>query len=140
MDTTGAVQRTQAQSDALLDAVLAFSADLELSDVLVQIVRASCSLVGARYGALGVLSPGLDHLVEFVTHGMSREDIDRIGHLPKGLGVLGLVVRAPGPLRLHDVASHPDSCGVPPHHPVMHTFLGVPIRVRGEIFQEICKS
>ncbi len=134
MDTTEAVQRTREESSALLDAVLAFSADLELSEVLAQIVRSSCALVGARYGALGVLSPHHDHLVEFVTHGMSEEEVARIGDLPKGLGVLGLVVREPRPLRLQDVREHPESFGVPPHHPVMRTFLGVPIRIRDEVF------
>jgi signal transduction histidine kinase len=134
MDTSGAVQGTHEQSRALFDAVLAFSADLELSEVLVQIVRSSCALVGARYGALGLLSPDHDHLVEFVTHGLDDEERARIAGPPKGLGVLGLVVREPRALRVHDVRAHPESCGVPPHHPVMRTFLGVPIRIRDEVF------
>ena len=134
MDTSGAVQRMREQSNALLDAVLAFSADLDLSEVLVHIVRSSCALVGARYGALGVLSPDHDRLVEFVSHGMSEEQMALIGDVPKGLGVLGLVVREPRPLRLRDVREHPESFGVPGHHPDMRSFLGVPIRVRDEVF------
>lgn len=134
MDTSGAVQGMHEQSRALFDAVLAFSADLELSEVLVQIVRSSCVLVGARYGALGVLSPDHDHLVEFVTHGMDDDEKSLIGDPPKGLGVLGLVVREPRPLRLHDVRLHPESVGTPPHHPVMRSFLGVPIRLRDQVF------
>lgn len=134
MGTQRAATRSHEQSSALLDAVLAFSADLELAEVLAHIVRSACTLVDARYGALGVLSPERDHLVEFVTHGMSTEERDRIGRLPKGLGVLGRLVREPTPLRLPDVREHPDFIGFPAGHPVMHSFLGVPIRIRDEIF------
>jgi signal transduction histidine kinase len=134
MGSERGVRRSEEQSSALLDAVLAFSADLDLSEVLAHIVRSACALVGARYGALGVLSPERDHLVEFVTHGLSDDDRDRIGTLPKGLGVLGLLARDPAPLRLHDVRAHPEFFGFPPGHPEMHSFLGVPIRIRDEVF------
>ena len=114
--------------------MLAVSADLDLSDVLARIVRCACELVDARYGALGVLGADGEHLVEFVSHGLSQEEQKAIGDLPRGHGVLGLLIRQPRPRRLRDVAAHPDSHGFPPHHPVMHGFLGVPIRIRDEVF------
>lgn len=134
METERAVLRSHEQSSALLDAVLAFSSDLELSEVLVHIVRSACTLVGARYGALGVLGPEGDHLVEFVTHGIPEADRERIGVEPKGLGVLGLLIREPQSVRLDDVGIHPESFGFPPHHPPMVSFLGTPVRVRDQVF------
>lgn len=134
MDSERATLRSHEQSGALLDAVLAFSADLELSEVLVHIVRSACTLVGADYGALGVLAPDRDHLVEFVTHGMSEEQLEAIGVLPQGLGVLGLLTRDPRPLRLANVDDHPEALGFPPGHPRMRSFLGTPVRVREEVF------
>lgn len=134
MESQRAAFTAHDQPRALLDAVLAFSGDLKLHDVLGHVVRSACELVGARYGALGVLSPGGDQLVEFVTHGVSDLESALIGHTPKGLGVLGLVTRDVVALRLHDVAEHMQAYGFPPHHPVMRSFLGVPIRVRDEVF------
>jgi signal transduction histidine kinase len=126
--------RAQERLGALLDAVMAVTADLELSDVLRAIVRAACELVDARYGALGVLAPGHDHLLEFVTHGVTDGERAAIGDPPRGHGVLGLLIENPGPLRLDDIAQHPKSCGMPANHPEMHTFLGAPIRTRDEVF------
>jgi signal transduction histidine kinase len=129
-----ASDRAQERLAALLDAVLAVSADLDLAEVLSRIVRCACELVDARYGALGVLGADGEHLVEFVAHGLSPEEQEAIGDPPRGHGVLGLLIRQPRPRRLRDVAAHPDSQGFPANHPVMHSFLGVPIRIRDEVF------
>jgi Signal transduction histidine kinase len=129
-----ASDRAQERLAALLDAVLAVSADLDLAEVLSRIVRCACELVDARYGALGVLGADGEHLVEFVAHGLSPEEQEAIGDPPRGHGVLGLLIRQPRPRRLRDVAAHPDSHGFPANHPVMHSFLGVPIRIRDEVF------
>jgi signal transduction histidine kinase len=124
----------RAQLEGLLDAVTAVSADLELSEVLARIVRTACVLVNARFGALGVLSPDGEHLVEFVTHGVSPEERRLIGEPPRGHGVLGLLISDPRPRRLADITAHPDSYGFPPHHPHMKSFLGTPILIRNEVF------
>ena len=132
----GAYDRTMEQPDlrSLLDAVVPFSADLDLAGVLRRITRAACELVGARYGALGVLGPDGRHLSGFFTHGLTDEERARLGSLPTGRGVLGLLIRDPRPRRLHDLTEHPDATGFPEYHPVMHTFLGVPIRLRQHVF------
>jgi signal transduction histidine kinase len=125
---------------SLLDAVVPFSADLDLTGVLHRIIRAACELVGARYGALGVLGPDGRHLSGFFTHGMSPDERRRVGALPTGRGVLGLLIRDPRPRRLHDLSEHADSTGFPEHHPVMHSFLGVPIRLRQHVFGNLYLS
>jgi signal transduction histidine kinase len=117
----------------LLDAVVAVGADLSLSAVLQRIVNFACELVGARYGALGVIGPN-QRLQQFVTHGIDDETRTSIGPEPHGRGVLGTLIAEPRPIRLHDIAAHPDSYGFPPNHPRMRSFLGVPIRVRDEVF------
>jgi signal transduction histidine kinase len=119
---------------ALLQAVVAVGADLELSEVLDRIVESACALVGARYGALGVLAPDGKHLMTFITQGVSEEERARIGESPHGHGVLGLLIRDPRPLRLSDVHEHPESFGFPAHHPPMRSFLGTPIKIRDELF------
>ena len=112
-----ASSRAQERLTSLLDAVMAVTADLELSEVLTRIVRSACELVDAKYGAMGVLGPDGEHLVEFVTRGISQEEHDAIGELPSGHGVLGLLIREPRPRRLRDLRGHPDSYGFPPNHP-----------------------
>ena len=129
-----ASRMAQQRLTALLDAVMGVTADLELADVLNRIVRSACELVAAKYGALGVLGPDGEHLVEFVTHGLTEGEHDAIGDLPRGHGVLGLLIRDPKARRLRDLAGHPDSYGFPPNHPAMHSFLGTPIRIRDEVF------
>jgi signal transduction histidine kinase len=119
---------------ALVAAVLGISADLSLPRVLHNIVTSAVEVIGARYGALGVLSERGDGLSEFVHVGISPEVAEAIGHLPEGHGILGLLILDPRPLRLSDLTRHPDSFGFPPHHPPMRSFLGVPIRVRDQIF------
>lgn len=112
---------------------MAVASDLSLPVVLHRITESACELVGARYGALGVL--GADGtLAEFVTVGVDFETIERIGHPPVGRGVLGIVINRPEPLRIDDLSTHPSSFGFPPHHPAMHSFIGAPIRVRGAVF------
>ncbi|MFC6707111.1 GAF domain-containing protein [Flexivirga alba] len=121
----------------LLDAVVAVTADLELSDVLSRIVRAACELVDAKFGALGVLDRDREHLVEFITRGLTPDERAAIGDLPHGKGILGLLIREPHPLRLGDLSKHPDSYGFPANHPAMHSFLGAPVRIRDEVFGNI---
>ena len=118
---------------ALLDAVVAISSDLDLHSVLLRIVVSACELTGARYGALGVI--GADgNLDDFVTHGIGPELHREIGDLPRGRGILRLLIDEPEPLRLEDLRQHPRSYGFPPNHPPMSTFLGVPVRIRGTVF------
>lgn len=129
-----AANRAQQRLTALLDAVMAVTADLELADVLTRIVHAACELVDAKYGALGVLGPDGEHLVEFVTQGVTKKQRQAIGDLPEGHGVLGLLINEPRPRRMPDISKHPDSYGFPPNHPPMRSFLGAPVRVRDEVF------
>ncbi len=119
--------------DGLLAAVLAVSSGLDLDETLRQIVQAAVDLVDARYGALGVLGDN-GMLTKFVYVGIDDATRDLIGPLPTGHGVLGVVLEDPKPLRLDDLSQHPSSAGFPPHHPPMRTFLGVPIKARGEVF------
>lgn len=119
---------------ALVAAVLAIGSDLDLPVVLRHMVESAVTLIDARYGALGVLDAAGLGLSEFVNVGMSPEQIVAIGHLPEGHGILGLLTLEPKPLRLVDLGAHPDSYGFPDHHPPMRSFLGVPVRVRGQVF------
>ena len=118
----------------LVDAVISLSAGLELATVLQRIIDAAMDLVDARYGAIGVLDESRSGLAEFVTAGIDADTHRLIGDLPKGHGILGLLIADPRPLRLPDLREHPDSYGFPPHHPPMRSFLGVPILVRQEVF------
>jgi signal transduction histidine kinase len=118
----------------LLDAVMMIAADVELPVLLCHIVEEACALVDARYGALGVLNEARTALEQFVTVGLDGAEESLIGARPTGRGVLGLLITDPVPLRLSDLATHPDSYGVPAHHPTMKSFLGVPVRVRYEVY------
>lgn len=130
----GAVDQ-QARLRLLLDAVVTIAADLSLDSVLSRIVAIASRLVDARYAALGVLGAGPKaRLRTFIHHGMDEGTVVKIGNLPSGHGLLGLIIDRPEPLRLHDLAEHPSSYGFPPHHPPMHSFLGVPVRIRGQVF------
>jgi signal transduction histidine kinase len=113
---------------------VAIGSDLELQAVLRRVVEAGVELVDARYGALGVLDERHKHLAEFITVGIDAETRSNIGALPKGLGLLGSLITNAEPHRLVDLHKHPDSVGFPPHHPAMTSFLGVPIRIRDEVF------
>ncbi|MEI5007473.1 GAF domain-containing sensor histidine kinase [Streptomyces sp. PmtA] len=127
------VRETRDRLNGLLEAVLSVGRELDLPQVLQGIVEAAVSLVDAEYGALGVIGDG-DRLAQFLPVGISDELRARIGDLPTGHGLLGEVIRHPEPLRLSDIAEHPASSGFPSHHPPMRTFLGVPVRVRDEVF------
>ncbi|MEO7235198.1 MAG: GAF domain-containing protein [Lapillicoccus sp.] len=127
-------ERGQHRLSALLDAVMAVTAGLDLAEVLTRIIHSACELVDARYGAMGVLGPDGQHLVEFVTEGLTPAGREAIGDLPKGHGVLGLLIREPHAVRLDDLADHRDSYGFPTDHPPMHSFLGVPVRIRDEVY------
>ena len=133
-------QRSQERLGALLDAVVAVSADLDLSVVLARIVRSACQLVDARYGALGVLGPDGEHLSEFITYGLTEKERTAIGDLPRGRGVLGLLIRDPRARRVRDISAHPESSGFPRGHPPMHSFLGTPIRIRDRLYGNLYLS
>ncbi|MER6048253.1 GAF domain-containing protein [Streptomyces sp. NPDC001793] len=117
---------------SLLDAVMGLGRGLELPQVLRGIVEAAVTLTDAEYGALGVVGDG--QLSQFLPVGMSDELIGLIGRTPCGHGILGELIRNPAPLRLTDLSRHPHSYGFPANHPPMRTFLGVPVRVRDEVF------
>ena len=122
---------------ALVEAITPLSADLDLPEALSRIVSGACELVGARYGALGVLGPDSRHLAAFYTHGLTPDEVARIGLPPVGHGVLGLLLTDPRPLRIDDLTLHPRSVGFPAHHPPMRSLLGAPIRIRDRIFGNI---
>jgi signal transduction histidine kinase len=118
----------------VLEAIRLLEQDLELPVLLRHIIDEARSMVGARYGALGVLNEDRTALAEFLTVGLEEDAEERIGPRPTGQGVLGLLVVDSKPLRLADLGSHADSFGFPPNHPPMTSFLGVSIKVRGEVY------
>lgn len=128
-----AARGTQDRVHRLLQAVLSVGRELDLAQVLRSIVEAAVVLVDAEYGALGVIGDDLT-LSQFLTVGVSEDERTRIGALPSGHGILGELIRHPEPLRLSEISDHPASYGFPAHHPPMHSFLGVPIRVRDQVF------
>jgi two-component system, NarL family, sensor histidine kinase DevS len=119
--------------DGLVEAMLVVTSGLELDATLRRIVDTAIQLVDARYGALGVRGHGHD-LVEFVYQGIDDDTRALIGHLPQGRGVLGVLIDDPQPIRLDNIQQHPASVGFPPNHPPMRTFLGVPVKIRDEVF------
>ncbi len=129
----GDVMASRERLSGLLEAVVGIGASLDLRSTLQRIVVAACRLADARYGALGVIGPDR-RLVEFITDGLTVAEHHRIGELPTGRGVLGLLIDEPQPIRLRDIAEHPRSFGFPPNHPPMRSFLGVPIRIRNLVF------
>ncbi|MFI1866427.1 GAF domain-containing protein [Streptomyces jumonjinensis] len=125
----------------LLEAVLSVGTDLELPTTLQHIVDTAAELTGARYGALGVIDPEGGALSELYTSGLSQEERDRIGPLPSGAsGVVGLLIRDPQPLLIHDLDADPRSSGVPEGHPETRSLLGVPILVDTEVFGNLYLS
>jgi two-component system, NarL family, sensor histidine kinase DevS len=119
--------------DGLVEAMLVVTAGLDLDATLRSIVDSAIQLVDARYGALGVRGHGHD-LVEFVYRGIDDDTRTLIGDLPQGRGVLGVLIDDPQPIRLDNIQQHSASVGFPPNHPPMRTFLGVPVRIRDEVF------
>lgn len=128
------VKQSQGRLRSLLRATQAVVEEIDLSVVLRRIVEAAVELVGAEYGALGVIAPDGHGLEAFIHVGMDDGAVDRIGHLPEGHGLLGAVIAHPGPIRLEHIGSDPRSSGFPVGHPKMEGFLGVPIRVRGAAY------
>src|SRR6476619_3962341 len=118
----------------LIDVGAALLSELDLESVLRSVVEAARELTSAEYAALGVLDRDRTELERFIYLGIDDETKRTIGNLPRGRGVLGELIREPLPLRLRDVNEHPHAYGFPPGHPPMHTFLGVPITVRGETY------
>ncbi len=127
------VLNTQGRLRGLLAANRAIASDLSLPVLLRRIAQSACDLVGARFGALGVLGPD-NQLAEFITVGLDDETRAKIGALPRGKGILGLLITDPRPLRIADLTAHEQSVGFPANHPAMHSFLGVPIRVGDQVF------
>jgi signal transduction histidine kinase len=128
-----AARGTRDRVHSLLEAVLTVGRELDLDQALQQIVESAASLVDARYAALGVIGDD-GMLAKFLTTGLSPEQVRAIGPFPTGHGILGELIRHPEALRLRDISEHTASVGFPANHPPMHSFLGVPIRVRGEVF------
>jgi signal transduction histidine kinase len=118
----------------LIDVGSDLLSELDLESVLKSVVEAARELTGAEYAALGVLDRERRELERFIYLGIDDETKRNIGNLPRGRGVLGELIREPRPLRLQDVNQHPHAYGFPPSHPPMHSFLGVPISVRGEVY------
>ena len=125
--------RSGPRHNGLIEAMLTVTAGLELDATLQTIVRTATELVDARYGALGIRGEGHE-LVEFILEGIDETELAALGQPPRGIGVLGLLLDDPTPIRLDDIRKHPASVGFPPHHPPMRTFLGVPVRIRDEIY------
>jgi signal transduction histidine kinase len=116
----------------LLDAGRSLMTELDLGAVLDRVLETAREITGARYAALGILNEERSELEQFLTSGVDEETHRAIGALPRGRGVLGVLIENPRPLRLPDVGRHPGSYGFPAGHPVMHSFLGVPIVIRGQ--------
>ncbi|MFI6151313.1 GAF domain-containing protein [Kitasatospora sp. NPDC051170] len=128
-----AARGTRDRVHSLLEAVLAVGRDLELAQALRHIVEAAVTLVDAEYGALGVIGED-QRLSRFIPVGVTDAQVEQIGDLPSGHGILGELIRHPEPLRLARISDHPASYGFPADHPPMGSFLGVPIRIRDKVF------
>jgi signal transduction histidine kinase len=128
------VKGAQSRLRGLLEANRTIVADLDLAAVLRRIVESAVELVQAQYGALGVISGEGVGLEEFIHVGLDPDTVAAIGHLPEGKGLLGLLIEQPAAIRLADLSQHARSVGFPENHPPMKSFLGVPVRVRDEVF------
>ena len=126
-----AVSVQEGRLRALFEAGLAVSSELSLDALLHRLAEAAAELTGARYAALGVIDASSSELERFLTYGIDVDTRAEIGALPRGRGILGVLIREAKPLRLHNLAEDPRSVGFPPAHPPMHSFLGVPIVLRG---------
>lgn len=121
------------QLNALVEAGMILASELDLAALLQRIADLAREVVGASYAAVGVLGPQ-GELAQFVYSGVDKATADMIGDLPRGRGVLGALLEENRPLRLREISDHARSYGFPQHHPPMHSFLGVPIVVRGQVF------
>ncbi|ASU83804.1 histidine kinase [Nocardiopsis gilva YIM 90087] len=133
------IMATRDRIHALLEAVITIGEGLELETLLRRVTEAAVTLVNARYGAIGVIGPN-GELTRFIPVGVSEEQIAQIDHWPRGEGILGLLIKEPRPLRLSAITDHPESAGFPARHPEMRSFLGVPIRVRDDVFGNLYLS
>jgi len=129
-------QAVRAQLEALDTASRTLTAELALDQVLQRIVEIAAHISGARYGALGVVGPD-GYLSDFITTGLSAEERERIGALPRGHGLLGLLITVGRPVRVPHITRDPRRIGFPPHHPPMTSLLGVPIRVRNVVVGDL---
>lgn len=118
---------------ALVEAGMVLASEVDLEALLERIADLACEVIGAGYGAVGVLGED-GSLVRFVYSGIDHPTARLIGDLPTGRGVLGVIIEEGRPLRLREISDHPRSIGFPPNHPPMHTFLGVPILSRGIVY------
>ncbi|MEQ1735079.1 MAG: GAF domain-containing protein [Rhodoglobus sp.] len=133
------VLETQGRLRSLLKATRVVAGELELAEVLQRIIEAAVELVGARYGAIGVIAPD-GTLEQFIHVGMPSDTVSRIGHLPEGHGLLGALIDEQEPIRLDRLADDPRSVGFPAGHPPMESFLGVPVRVGDEVYGNLYLS
>jgi signal transduction histidine kinase len=124
----------------LIDTGIAVTSELSLDALLQRIVDSAAQLTGAKYAALGVIDPSGRALERFLTTGIDEETHERIGELPHGRGILGVLIHDAHPLRLHDLTTDPRAVGFPPYHPQMRTFLGVPILLRGVAYGNLYLS
>jgi signal transduction histidine kinase len=127
----GAVSSNENRLRALVETGVAITSELSLDALLQRLVAAASELTGARYAALGVIDRSGSALERFLTTGIDAETHAAIGELPRGRGILGVLIRDDAPLRLHNLGEDPRSVGFPPNHPAMSTFLGVPVHLRG---------
>ncbi len=127
----------QGRLQGLVEAGIALTSELSLDAVLEQLVQTAATLTGAKYSALGVIDRTGTRLERFLTSGVSDALIAEIGEFPIGRGILGVLIREGQPLRLHDLMEDPRSVGFPPGHPPMHSFLGVPIVLRGVVYGDL---
>ena len=125
---------SQARLEQVLETSVRLAGEHSLDRVLQLVADSAREVIGARYAALGVLAADGRTLDRFVVSGLEAEETTRLGALPRGHGILGLVIREARTIRLPDLKRHPDSVGFPPGHPVMHSFLGAPVRGRAGVF------
>lgn len=130
------MSQPQDRKDVLLEAGLTLASELSLPMVLQRIIDLAAQVTDARYGALGVIGEG-GELDQFITTGLSAKQRRAIGALPRGRGILGLLINEPRPIRIRNIADHPKSVGFPAHHPPMHSFLGAPIKAMGKVFGNV---
>jgi signal transduction histidine kinase len=128
------IEGTSERMRALVEAGMALASELTLDALLQRLVEIAAELTAARYAALGVTNPAGTALDRFITTGIDEELRKTIGDLPRGRGILGILIHDQKPLRLHDLGEHPASVGFPPGHPPMRSFLGVPVQLRGIAF------
>jgi signal transduction histidine kinase len=132
-EATGDRDSLEGLQSALIEAGVLLAAELSLPTLLRRLVEIAVRITGARYGALGVMGPG-GGIVEFISVGLDDRQLAAIGPIPKGRGILGALIHDPKPLRLVRLQDDPRSVGFPPNHPPMTSFLGAPVRARGQVF------